>query len=108
MKHVITYAAALLLTACASGAAQAGPKPAAGPTAGKPVLDQEEAWFEFAFLGVLLIASETTRGFFPLWSILIANLLAAVAMLAFLWRNHPRIRRAMGRAPLGAPDFANE
>ncbi|MCB9648566.1 MAG: transglutaminase domain-containing protein [Deltaproteobacteria bacterium] len=51
MKHVITYAAALLLTACASGAAQAGPKPAAGPTAGKPVLDQEEAWFEFAFLG---------------------------------------------------------
>ncbi|HPF61080.1 MAG TPA: hypothetical protein PLI93_03380 [Gemmatimonadales bacterium] len=64
--------------------------------------------FEFAFLGVLLIASETTRGFFPLWSILIANLLAAVAMLAFLWRNHPRIRRAMGRAPLGAPDFANE
>lgn len=64
--------------------------------------------FVFGYLGVLLIVSETTRGFFPMWTVLGANLLAAAAMLAYLWRHHPRIRRALGRTPLGAPDMASE
>jgi hypothetical protein len=64
--------------------------------------------FEFGYLGLLLIVSETTRGIFPIWTVLTANLLAAAAMLAYLWRHHPRIRGALGRAPLGAPDRTNE
>ncbi len=64
--------------------------------------------FEFVFLGLLAVASETTRGLFPLWSVLTANTLAAVIMALYIWRNHPRLRRAMGRTPLGAPEMRVE
>ncbi|MEO8480060.1 MAG: hypothetical protein ABI542_10565 [Gemmatimonadota bacterium] len=64
--------------------------------------------FELFFYGLLAIASETTRGMFPTWSVLVANLLAAAAMVVYLWRAHPALRRVAGRAPLGAPDRATE
>jgi hypothetical protein len=60
--------------------------------------------FEFAFLGILTVASETTRGLFPLWSVLTANGLAALAMGLWVWRHHPKLRAAFSRAPLGAVD----
>ncbi|HET9066108.1 MAG TPA: hypothetical protein VFN22_09860 [Gemmatimonadales bacterium] len=64
--------------------------------------------FELFFFGLLAIASEATQGMFPSWSVLVANLLAATAMGGYLWRRHPALRRAVGRAPLGAPDRARE
>lgn len=64
--------------------------------------------FELFFFGLLAIASETTRGLFPLESVLAANTLAAIAMGAWIWRNHPRLQRAMGRTPLGAPEIRAE
>lgn len=64
--------------------------------------------FELFFLGVLAVASETTRGLFPVGSVLMANALSAIAMGWYLWRSHPGLRAAFGRAPLGAPDFASE
>lgn len=64
--------------------------------------------FELFFFGVIAIASETTQGMFPTWSVLAANLLAAVAMGGYLWRKHPALRRVAGRAPLGAPDAVSE
>ncbi len=60
--------------------------------------------FMLFFLGVLAIASETTRGLFPLWSVLTANTIAAFVMGAWIWRRHPRLQRAMGHTPLGAPE----
>lgn len=60
------------------------------------------------FYGLLAIASETTQGMFPAWSVLVANLLAAAAMVSYLWRKSPALRQVMGRAPSGAPDRATE
>ena len=59
---------------------------------------------ELFFFGLLAIASETTRGLFPLGSVLTANTIAALVMGAWIWRRHPRLQRAMGRTPLGAPE----
>jgi hypothetical protein len=61
--------------------------------------------FELFFFGLLAIVSETTRGLFPLGSVLAANTLAALVMGAWIWRNHPRLQRAFGRTPLGAPEL---
>lgn len=58
--------------------------------------------FLFAFYGVLAVASEVTRGLFPLWGVLAANVCAALAMGAFLWNRHPAFRAAIRRTPLGA------
>ncbi len=66
------------------------------------------AAFEVFFYGVLLIASETTRGLFPSWEVLMANLVAILAMVSYLWRRHPALRRAMAATPLGAPDVVRE
>ncbi len=54
------------------------------------------------FLGVLAIADETTRGLFPSWGVLCANLLAAVAMLYYIWTRRPAFRNAWRDNPLGA------
>jgi hypothetical protein len=64
--------------------------------------------FVIFFQGVLAVADETTRGLFPMWSVLTANLLAAGAMAWYLWRQHPRLRMAYRNAPLGAPSAASE
>lgn len=58
--------------------------------------------FEFFFAGLTLMFSEATREMFPLWSVLIANLLAASVMGGYLWRHHPALKRAIERLPLGA------
>lgn len=54
------------------------------------------------FWGVLLIADETTRGLFPVWSVLLANLLAAAAMCRYIWQRHPKLRQAFLDTPLGS------
>lgn len=64
--------------------------------------------FELFFIGVLAVASETTRGLFPVGSVLMANALSAIAMGWYLWRSHPGLRTAFLRAPLGAPDTVGE
>jgi hypothetical protein len=64
--------------------------------------------FLIFFWGVLAIADEATRGLFPIGSVLVANILAALAMGWYLWRSHPALRAAFGRTPLGAPDMAQE
>lgn len=64
--------------------------------------------FVLFFYGLLAIASEATRGMFPAWSVLTANVLSVVAMLTYLWRRSPALRRAAGRAPLGVPDNSIE
>lgn len=64
--------------------------------------------FEVFFLGVLAVASEATRGLFPVGSVLTANALSAVAMGWYLWRGHPALRAAFRRTPLGAPDPVRE
>jgi hypothetical protein len=64
--------------------------------------------FEVFFYGVLLVASETTRGLFPSWAVLGANFLAIIAMASFLWRRHPALRSAFGSTTLGAPDTVRE
>jgi hypothetical protein len=64
--------------------------------------------FIIFFQGVLAVADETTRGLFPMWSVLTANLLAAAAMAWYLWRRHPRLRSVYRSVPLGAPEPVNE
>ena len=58
--------------------------------------------FEVFFYGLLWLVSETTRALFPLWTVLGANTLAAVAMGLNLWRQHPEFRRILRETPLGA------
>jgi len=60
------------------------------------------------FQGVLAVADETTRGLFPMWSVLTANVLAAAAMWWYVWRQHPRMQRAYRGSPLGAPEPSTE
>jgi hypothetical protein len=64
--------------------------------------------FELFFVGVLAIASETTQGLFPLWSVLTANSLAAGVMGLWTWRHHPKLRAALDRNPLGAADVVKD
>lgn len=64
--------------------------------------------FIIFFQGVLAVADETTRGLFPMWSVLTANILAAAAMGWYVWRRHPRLRSAFRGSPLGAPEPARE
>jgi hypothetical protein len=54
------------------------------------------------FLGVLAVAGETTRGLFPAWSVLTANLIAGAAMVYYLWSHRPAFRSAWRSVPLGA------
>ena len=60
------------------------------------------------FQGVLAVADETTRGLFPMWSVLTANILAAAAMWWHVWRQHPRLRSAYRGSPLGSPEPTTE
>jgi len=62
--------------------------------------------FELFFYGLLMIASEQARGLFPFLGVLAANSLAAVVMLVWLWRHHPRLAVAFRDEPLGATDGA--
>jgi len=57
--------------------------------------------FEFLFYVVISTVRTEVSGYFPLFWVLSANLLATMVMGAYLWRRHPGLRRALGRTPLG-------
>jgi hypothetical protein len=58
--------------------------------------------FELFFVFVVLMLREETRALFPVWSVLVANTLAAVGMGLYLWRNHPDLQQELRETPLGA------
>lgn len=60
--------------------------------------------FEVFFYGIILTFNEATRTLFPFWTVLMANLLAAVAMGVYVWRTHPAFRESVQSHPLGVPD----
>lgn len=45
--------------------------------------------FQFGFIAVATVFAEPVLRALSAWSILVANLVAAAAMTAFLWRRHP-------------------
>ena len=59
------------------------------------------AAFEAFFLAVLAIAAEFLLGPLAWWTIAVGNVLAAVAMAAYLWKCHPRLRTAVLRTEVG-------
>ncbi|HSM36236.1 MAG TPA: hypothetical protein VK837_07565 [Longimicrobiales bacterium] len=50
--------------------------------------------FETFFIGMLAIVAQWLLSVIPWWSILIGNIIAAVAMGTYLWRHHPKLREA--------------
>jgi hypothetical protein len=60
------------------------------------------------FQGVLAVADEATRGLFPIWSVLAANILAAAGIAWYVWRRHPGLRSAFRGVPLGVPEPTGE
>lgn len=60
--------------------------------------------FELFFYGVVVTLFGATGRLFPAWAVLTANLLAALAMGAWIWRTHPRFRDSIHAHPLGVPD----
>lgn len=58
--------------------------------------------FELFFVFVVLTLGEQTRSLFPVWSVLVANTLAAVGMGIYLWRHHPDLQQELRETPLGA------
>ena len=58
--------------------------------------------FEVMFYGLIMVLSERTDELFPIWSVLGANTLAAIAMGLYLWFRHPAFRRSIEETPLGA------
>jgi len=48
--------------------------------------------FQFGFIAVATVFAEPVLRALSAWSILVANLLAAAVMAAFLWRRHPALQ----------------
>jgi hypothetical protein len=48
--------------------------------------------FQFGFIAVATVFAEPVLRVLSAWSILVANLLAAAAMAAYLWRRHPSLQ----------------
>ena len=48
--------------------------------------------FQFGFIAVATVFAEPVLRVLSAWSILVANLLAAATMTAFLWRRHPSLQ----------------
>ena len=57
--------------------------------------------FEVFFYWLVQLGFTATSGLFPLWTVLIANSLAAVAMGWWLYRRHPALKAAFQSSPLG-------
>lgn len=55
--------------------------------------------FFYVFTYVFFVG---TRELFPWWEVLVADTLAVVVMLAYLWRKHPSLKRALAHEALGA------
>ncbi len=51
--------------------------------------------FETFFIGILTLMAQWLLALIPWWSIMVANVLAAGAMGAYLWRQHPKLARAV-------------
>ena len=71
----------------------------------RPALLMSFIVFEFFFFGVTLLYDARTGPLFPGWSVLLANLLSALAMGGYLWRHHPSIKRSIQKLPLGAGHY---
>jgi hypothetical protein len=52
--------------------------------------------FETFFIGLVTVLAQWLLELIPWWSILVANVLAAAGMGAYLWRMHPKLARAVG------------
>jgi hypothetical protein len=50
--------------------------------------------FETFFIGMLAIVAQRLLTVIPWWTILIGNIIAALAMGSYLWRHHPKLREA--------------
>jgi hypothetical protein len=53
--------------------------------------------FQVAFIAILKVTAEWVFDPIPWWSMVVANLLATVAMLAVLFPRHPAAWRPWGR-----------
>lgn len=71
----------------------------------RPALLMSFIVFEFFFFGITLLYNARTGQLFPAWSVLGANLLAAIGMGGYLWRHHPSIKRSIEKLPLGAGHY---
>jgi hypothetical protein len=58
--------------------------------------------FEFCFYVVVNVVSQEVGGLFPLWTVMAANLLAALAMAIYFWRRYPELGGILKQEPLGA------
>jgi hypothetical protein len=100
---VIVYTAVHFATFLALGIALAALVRAARDSAVlRYALLQAFLVFEVFFYGFLSVWSARTRELFPLWTVLGANTLAALAMGFALWRFHPELRASLRETPLGA------
>lgn len=60
--------------------------------------------FELGAIGITTLLSESRLGGMAWYQIFLANLVAAAAMIFFLWRRHPNLRRDLDRALTGTDD----
>jgi hypothetical protein len=58
--------------------------------------------FQVFFYGFSYAFFVATRELFPWWEVLIADTLAVVLMVTYLWRKHPSLKRALAHESLGA------
>jgi hypothetical protein len=58
--------------------------------------------FEVFFYGFTYVFFVATRELFPWWEVLVADTLAVVVMVTYLWRKHPSLKRALAHEALGA------
>lgn len=58
--------------------------------------------FQVFFYGFTYMFFVGTRGLFPWWEVLVADTLAVVVMVTYLWRKHPSLKRALAHQALGA------
>jgi hypothetical protein len=57
--------------------------------------------FQVFFYGFTYAFFVATRELFPWWEVLVADTLAVVAMVTYLWRKHPSLKRALAHEALG-------
>lgn len=60
--------------------------------------------FEAFFMGLLAMVAEFLLGALAWWTIAVGNLLATVTMGYYLWRKHPKLRKALEEDPLDKSD----
>ena len=58
--------------------------------------------FQLFFYGFTYMFFVGTRHLFPWWEVLVADTLAVLVMVKYLWWRHPSLRRALAHEALGA------